>query len=132
MHLPDRVLRQYGYMQSIPPPPPVQDMTAFETVNARWVHFADNVVTALIPAVGPYACIEDYIAWYSRVSHSYLIRCDEERDRRSRSRSHSHSYSHSHSHDDDQPATSSQQQSQPASVFHYIYILIFDFLFLCT
>jgi len=62
MHLPDRVLRQYGYMQTIPPPPPVQDMVAFKTVNARWVHFVDNVVTALIPAVGLYTCTEDYIA----------------------------------------------------------------------
>ena len=78
-------------------------------VNARWVHFVDNVVTALIPAVGPHACIEDYIAWYSPVSHPFLIRCDEEGDCRSQSRSHSHS--HSHSHDDDQLATSSQQQS---------------------
>jgi len=130
MHLPDRVLRQYGYMQTISPPPPVQDMVAFETVNARWIHFADNVVTALIPVVGPHACIEDHIACYSRVSHPYLIRGDEEGDRRSRSRS--HSLSHSHSHDDDQPATSSQQQSQPASVFHYIHILIFDFILLCT
>jgi len=72
MHLPDRVLRQYGYMQTIPPPPPVQDVVAFETVNTCWVHFADNVATALIPAVGPYACTKDYIAWYSRVSHPYL------------------------------------------------------------
>jgi len=35
MHLPDRVLRQYGYMQTIPPPPPLQDMTIFNTVNAH-------------------------------------------------------------------------------------------------
>jgi len=84
-----------------------------------------NVVTALIPAVGPHACIEDYIVWYSRVSHPYLIRYDEEGDRRS------NNHSHSHSHDDDQPATSSHQQLQPASVFHYIRILIFDFILLC-
>jgi len=61
MHLLDWVLRQYGYMQTIPPPPLVQDMVAFETVNARWVHFVDNVVTALIPTVDPHACMEDYI-----------------------------------------------------------------------
>jgi len=103
MHLPDRVLRQYGYMQTIPPPPPLQDMAVFNTVNARWVHFSDNVVTALIPSVGPHACTEDYIAWYTHVSYPYVIRCDDEGDRGGCRRS------HSHSHDEDLPASSSQK-----------------------
>ena len=128
MHLPDQVLRQYGYMQTIPPPPLVQDMAIFQSVNARWVHFVDNVVTALVPAVGPNACTEHYIAWYSSVSHPYLIRLDDEGHRRSRSRSRSHSHSHSHSHDDDQPTSSSQQQPHACSVFLYIDILFFDYI----
>jgi len=122
MHLPDRVLRQYGYMQTIPPPPPLQDMAAFNTVNVRWVHFSDNVVTALIPSVGPHACSEDYIAWYTCVSHPYVIKCDDEGDRGGCSRSRSHS----HSHDEDLPASSSQQQ--PPSVFDYIDIFYFYFI----
>jgi len=93
-------------MQTIPPPPPIQDMAAFNMVNARWVHFSDNVVTALIPSVGPHACSEGYIAWYTRVSHPHVIRCDEEADSCSRNRSRSHS----HSHDEDLLASSSLQQ----------------------
>jgi len=113
MHLPDRVLRQYGYMQTIPPPPLVQDMVAFHTVNACWVHFVDNVVTSMIPAVHPHACTENYIDWYSRVSHPYLIRHDDEGDRRSRS----------HSEDEDQPASLSQQHQHACPVFYYIEII---------
>jgi len=120
MHLSDRVLRQYGYMQTISHPPPLQDMTAFNAVNAHWVHFSDNVVTVLIPSVGPHACSEDYIAWYTHVSHPYVIRCDEEAGRRSRSRS------RSHSHDEDLLASSAQQQ--PPSVFDYINIIDFYFI----
>jgi len=112
-------------MHTIPPPPLVQDMVAFKTVNARWVHFADNVVTALIPTICLHACTKDYTAWYSRVSHPYLIRHDDEGDRRNRRSSHSHS----HSHDDDQPASSSQQQ-HACLVFHYINILLFDYIYI--
>ena len=58
-------------------------MTTFHIVNVRWVHFVDNVVTALISAVGPHACTKDYINWYSRVSHPYCIRREDEGDRHS-------------------------------------------------
>jgi len=103
MHLPNLLLPQYGYIQTIPSPPLVQDMAAFHTVNVRLVHFVDNVVTSLIPALHPHACTKDYIDWYNRVSHLYLIRRDDEGDR-----PHVPPRRCSRIEDEDQPASSSQ------------------------
>ncbi|KAL5133549.1 Protein MAIN-LIKE 1 [Glycine soja] len=39
----ERVLRQFGYIQSIPPPP-VSASLSYDDIDDRWVHFADHVL----------------------------------------------------------------------------------------
>jgi len=62
---PERVLRQFGYIQSIPPPP-VSASLSYDDINDRWVHFADHVL-----AVGELCA--DYMEWFFRISHPFMI-----------------------------------------------------------
>ncbi|KAH1254510.1 Protein MAIN-LIKE 2 [Glycine max] len=40
---PERVVRQFGYIQTVPPPP-VRDSLTGTDIDDRWVHFSDHVV----------------------------------------------------------------------------------------
>eukprot|EP00256_Glycine_max_P055805 XP_014623126.1 UDP-glycosyltransferase 85A3-like [Glycine max] len=40
---PERVIRQFGYIQSIPPPP-VSARLSHDDINDRWMHFAEHVL----------------------------------------------------------------------------------------
>ena len=40
---PERVLRQFGYIQSIPPPP-VSALLSYDDIDDMWMHFSDHVV----------------------------------------------------------------------------------------
>ena len=42
---PKRVLRQFGYIQSIPLLP-VSASLSYDDINDRWMHFSDHVVAA--------------------------------------------------------------------------------------
>ena len=42
---PERVLRQFGYIQSIPPPP-VSASLSHDDIDDRWMHFAEHVLPA--------------------------------------------------------------------------------------
>ena len=39
----ERVLRQFGYIQSIPPPP-VSALLSYDDIDDRWMHSSDHVV----------------------------------------------------------------------------------------
>ncbi|KAH1189466.1 Protein MAIN-LIKE 1 [Glycine max] len=61
---PERVLWQFGYIQSIPPPP----------VSASlWMHFADHVLAVGELCVVPGQVSADYMEWFFRISHSFMI-----------------------------------------------------------
>ena len=42
---PERVVRQFGYIQMIPPPP-VSASLSYEEIDDRWMHFSDHVAPA--------------------------------------------------------------------------------------
>ncbi|KAJ1385233.1 hypothetical protein SESBI_41824 [Sesbania bispinosa] len=76
-HLPDRVLRQYGHIQGIPPSPhdqlPVPPMT---DIHDHYLHYEDHLLDA--GRRGPVAtrvgeCIHGYLDWFRTVSHPYII-----------------------------------------------------------
>ena len=71
-YLSDRVLRQFGYEQRIPAAAMRFDGGVLETIDDRWLHFADHLVTGLTLASEPFACSEDYMDWFIRISHPYI------------------------------------------------------------
>ncbi|KAL5152995.1 Protein MAIN-LIKE 1 [Glycine soja] len=74
---PERVVCQFGYIQSIPPPP-VSARLSHDQIDDRWMQFADH----LLPAV-PGQVSADYMEWFFRISHSFMIPTqagDQQRD----------------------------------------------------
>ena len=72
-YLPERVLRQFGYVQYIPPPPPI--FVTLEVVDEMWAQWEEHVLEEIeLTPVGadPGECVEGYRAWYIRVSHPYM------------------------------------------------------------
>ena len=73
--MPDRALRQYGYVQTIPAHP--RDYTAPlltpQQMDERWMHFFSYL--AHIEDVARYAsqCVAGYIDWYYFISHPFII-----------------------------------------------------------
>ena len=74
-HMPDRVLRQYGYVQTIPAHP--RDYRAApltpQQMDERWMQFASYCVQTGHVATYASECAEGYIEWYYSISHPYLI-----------------------------------------------------------
>ena len=74
-HMPERVLRQYGYVQTIPAPP--RDYRASpvtpQQMDERWMHFLSYL--AQTGDVARYAsqCAAGYIEWYYSISHPFII-----------------------------------------------------------
>ena len=79
-YLPERVTRQFGYIQSIPGPPP--HMLSVDEVDDIWEHWQDHVVDVrdLIPVAEqtPGQCTDDYMPWLVRVSHLWASRASYE------------------------------------------------------
>ena len=72
-YLPERVLRQFGYMQYIPPSPPI--FVTVEDVDDMWAHWEDHVLDDIdLTPVGddPGECMDGYRSWFIRVSHPYM------------------------------------------------------------
>jgi hypothetical protein len=77
-YLPERVLRQFGYVQDIPRSP--QLITAVRLsvaeVDARWLGYSDYVVhtfNRVRQATFPSECTDKYFEWYRTISHPYII-----------------------------------------------------------
>ncbi|KAJ1404457.1 Aminotransferase-like, plant mobile domain [Sesbania bispinosa] len=76
-HLPERVLRQYGYIQSIPPS--LHDafpVSAISDVHYQFLHYEDHLLEDVYrgPQMTiPWECVDDYLRWYHRIPHPYLI-----------------------------------------------------------
>ncbi|XP_073225403.1 uncharacterized protein [Cicer arietinum] len=75
-HLPDRVLRQYGHVQTIPRSPLeiIGQTTTLEEIDIIFTQYALHVVDAGAVVQGPADCTNDYMEWFNRISHPYIIR----------------------------------------------------------
>ncbi|XP_068504169.1 protein MAIN-LIKE 1-like [Phaseolus vulgaris] len=80
LHMPERVLRQYGYTQIIPRNPSVIGHGHPDTneMDRRWLHFNDYVIHDYAIARHPDACVQEYMGWFRSVSHPYVINTDED------------------------------------------------------
>ncbi|KAJ1421657.1 Phosphatidylinositol-specific phospholipase C, X domain [Sesbania bispinosa] len=80
-HLPERVLRQYGHIQSIPPSPhDAFPVSGISDIHYQFLHYEDHLLEDMYR--GPQMtiqgeCVDDYLRWYHRISHPYLIPSDD-------------------------------------------------------
>lgn len=78
VHLPERVLRQYGHMQSIPRSPRIVTKvhTSHKQMHHRWVNYFEHLVPVAVrgdQARHPGDCVDGYLEWFFRISHPFLI-----------------------------------------------------------
>ncbi|XP_068498257.1 protein MAINTENANCE OF MERISTEMS-like [Phaseolus vulgaris] len=73
-HMPERVLHQFGYEQSIPPSPMPTESPGAHIIDQRWLQFDHHLVTGLTAASSPSACVPEYMSWFRTVSHPYIRR----------------------------------------------------------
>ncbi|KAH1214840.1 Protein MAINTENANCE OF MERISTEMS [Glycine max] len=69
---PERVVRQFGYIQSIPPPP-VSARLSYDNIDDRWMHFAEHVLPMGELCLVPGQVSADYMEWFFRISHPFMI-----------------------------------------------------------
>ena len=77
-HLPERVLRQYGYVQTVPRPPTTIMPLAPTDVVAAFLEFALHVVPQQhrgdqAPNDEPWRHSNRYIRWFYHVSHPIIV-----------------------------------------------------------
>ncbi|KAJ1439533.1 Aminotransferase-like, plant mobile domain [Sesbania bispinosa] len=80
-HLPDRVLRQYGHVQSIPPSPHEElPVPPSADVHAHFIHYHDHLLDKSRrgpPVTHAGECTQGYLDWFQQVSHPYIIPHDD-------------------------------------------------------
>ncbi|XP_052179873.1 protein MAIN-LIKE 1-like [Diospyros lotus] len=83
---PERVLRQFGHRQNIPPPPlsPIEAKRGratttykviYDFINDSWSRWDFHLLPAHRRgglALVPWECSEDYLAWYHRITHRVI------------------------------------------------------------
>jgi len=77
MHLLERVLRQYGYIQCIPRHPANGDPSTSE-IDHRWLDFNANLVQGAVLATDVGTCVPAYLEWFQSISHPYIIQMAED------------------------------------------------------
>ncbi|KAL5184391.1 Protein MAIN-LIKE 1 [Glycine soja] len=79
---PERVVCQFGYIQSIPPPP-VSARLSHDQIDDRWMEFADHLLPAGQLCLVPGQVSADYMEWFFRISHPFMAPTqagDQQRD----------------------------------------------------
>ncbi|KAL5159383.1 Protein MAINTENANCE OF MERISTEMS [Glycine soja] len=66
-----RVMRQFGYTQTIPAPP-VDSWVSYDDIHDGWMHYSDHMVVAGEVCVVPSQCASDFIDWFFRISHLFM------------------------------------------------------------
>jgi len=73
---PGWVLRQFGYLQMVPPPPICDSLTG-DDIDDRWLNFPDHLVPSGELCVVPGQVVPDYMEWFFRISHPFITRTEE-------------------------------------------------------
>nr|XP_004514293.2 uncharacterized protein LOC101489057 [Cicer arietinum] len=75
-HLPYRVLREYGHVQTIPGSPLeiVGQTTTPEEMDIMFTQYVVHVVDAGAVVQRPANCANEYMDWFRWISHPYIIR----------------------------------------------------------
>ena len=73
---PERVVRQFGYIQTVPPPP-VRDSLTGTDIDDRWVHFSDHVAPTGELCVVPGQVAPDYMEWFFQISHPFVTSTED-------------------------------------------------------
>ncbi|XP_028202950.1 uncharacterized protein LOC114387016 [Glycine soja] len=68
---PERVVRQFGYTQTIPAPP-VDSWVSYDDIHDRWMHYSDHIVPAGEVCAVPGQCASDYMDWFFRILHPFM------------------------------------------------------------
>ncbi|KAH1226003.1 Protein MAIN-LIKE 1 [Glycine max] len=68
---PERVVRQFGYTQTIPAPP-VNSWVSYDDIHDRWMHYSDHMVPACEVCTVPGQCASDYMDWFFRIFHPFM------------------------------------------------------------
>ncbi|KAH1199037.1 hypothetical protein GmHk_18G052489 [Glycine max] len=67
----ERVVRHFGYIQTIPPPP-ISATLSYEDIDDKWMHYSDHLAAAGQIFLMPRQCSGDYMEWFFRISHSFI------------------------------------------------------------
>ncbi|XP_006601578.1 protein MAIN-LIKE 1-like [Glycine max] len=67
----ERVVRQFGYTQTIPAPP-VDSWVSYDDIHDRWMHYEDHIVPTGEVCVVSDQCSNDYMDWFFRISHPFM------------------------------------------------------------
>ncbi|XP_017437885.1 uncharacterized protein LOC108343937 isoform X2 [Vigna angularis] len=76
-HFPERVLRQFGFQQIIPRSPESLLMPNIPTIDLNWLRYVEHAITGVAEAHEPSTCVDEYLMWFRRVSHSYITPADD-------------------------------------------------------
>ncbi|XP_006573958.1 protein MAIN-LIKE 1-like [Glycine soja] len=73
---PERVTRQFDYIQTVPPSSVTESLTSDE-IDDRWIHFSDHLVGAWEICVVPRQVAPYYMEWFFRISHPFVTPIEE-------------------------------------------------------
>ncbi|XP_017413036.1 protein MAIN-LIKE 1-like [Vigna angularis] len=72
-YLPERVLRYFGFQQSIPRDPLVVEDEDILAIDDAWLHYHNHVVKGMVIGRFPSDCVDGYLPWFRMISHPYII-----------------------------------------------------------
>jgi len=70
-HQPKRVVRQFGYVQTIPPHP-IAHFLCIEDIDDRWIQFSEYIAPMGQICVAPEQCLSYYKKWFYMIFHPFM------------------------------------------------------------